>query len=109
MQCIHQVVANAVKADDAGDALDAAFAATSGDVDHDIDRFGDQGSWRIHGNFEDQLFHAQQRAQARTGVDGDPALRPPILLFNTQQGRAVDVRIGARSVPVKDRYRKKSR
>ena len=54
-----------------------ALAATTGDVDDDVDRFGDQRPRRIHRHFENQLFEAQQRAQRGTGVDRGDATRMP--------------------------------
>src|SRR3546814_15567344 len=55
-------------------ALDAALASAPGDVDHYVDRLGDQRARRVHGHFENQLLQAQQRTQRGTAVDrGDAA------------------------------------
>ena len=70
---IRQVVAHAIEADDAGDALDAALASAPSDMDDHIDRFRDQRTGRVHRHFENQLLQAQQRAQCGAGVDGRDA------------------------------------
>src|SRR3546814_13669143 len=55
-------------------ALDAALASAPGDVDHYVDRLGDQRARRVHGHFENQLLKAQQSTQRGTAVDrGDAA------------------------------------
>src|SRR3546814_13036486 len=71
-QRISQLVACAVKTDDVGDVLNAALASASGDVDHDVDRLGDPGAWRVHRAFQNQLPKEQERRseERRDGKEG---------------------------------------
>ena len=57
-------VAVFVVADDASDLLDLTGAAAAREKDHQIDRLGDQSAGGCHGDLENQLLQAQQRAQA---------------------------------------------
>src|SRR3546814_7920898 len=56
------------------DVCSSDLASAPGDVDHYVDRLGDQRARRVHGHFENQLLQAQQRTQRGTAVDrGDAA------------------------------------
>ena len=57
-----ELVAVSVEADNTGDGLDMAGAASPGNEDDDIHRLGDQRTRRRQSDFEDQLFQAQQCA-----------------------------------------------
>src|SRR3989344_3549976 len=72
-----ELVAVAVKTDNAGDGLDMTGTAAPGDEDNDIHRLGDQRARRRQSDFEDQLFQAQQRTVGGTGVDGGDAAGMP--------------------------------
>ena len=62
-------------ANDASDLLHMAGAAAPGKEHHQVDGFGDQRPWRGQGDFQDQLFQAQQRALGGARVEGGDTAR----------------------------------